>query len=75
MHGFFIDHRLYAKAKAVADPFAYEEYRQQRIREKLDAARAARITVTPALFCAKFFLCMYSILCNKISRALFKYAG
>jgi ribosome biogenesis protein ENP2 len=49
MHGFFIDHRLYAKAKAVADPFAYEEYRQQRIREKLDAARAARITVKKKL--------------------------
>lgn len=29
----------------MADPFAYEEYRHQRIREKLDAERATRISV------------------------------
>ena len=27
MHGFFIDARLYAKAKAIAKPFDYEEYK------------------------------------------------
>eukprot|EP00249_Psilotum_nudum_P016209 c25719_g1_i1 orf=861-2126(+) len=45
MHGFFMDHRLYSKAKSMADPFAYEAYRQRRIQEKLDAERAARITI------------------------------
>ncbi|MCO5576347.1 hypothetical protein L7F22_030156 [Adiantum nelumboides] len=45
MHGFFIDHRLFNKAKSLVDPFAYETYRQQRIKEKLDAERAARITI------------------------------
>ncbi|XP_024523152.1 nucleolar protein 10 [Selaginella moellendorffii] len=45
MHGYFIDHRLYGKAKSIADPFAYEVYRQQRIKEKLDEKRASRITV------------------------------
>lgn len=49
MHGYFIDHRLYAKAKAIANPFAYEEYRQKTIREKLDAERAARISVKKKL--------------------------
>lgn len=49
MHGFFIDHRLYAKAKAMTNPFAYEEYRQKVIREKLDAERAARISVKKKL--------------------------
>ena len=29
----------------MANPFAYEEYRQKTIREKLDAERAARISV------------------------------
>lgn len=29
----------------MANPFAYEEYRQKSIREKLDADRAARISV------------------------------
>jgi hypothetical protein len=28
MHGFFMDARLYAEAKAVAEPFAYEKYRK-----------------------------------------------
>ncbi|KAI5070277.1 hypothetical protein GOP47_0014620 [Adiantum capillus-veneris] len=45
MHGFFIDHRLFNKAKSLADPFAYETYRQKRIQEKLDAERATRITI------------------------------
>lgn len=49
MHGFFIDHRLYVKAKAMANPFAYEEHRQKAIREKLDAERAARISVKKKL--------------------------
>lgn len=37
MHGFFINYRLYNKAKAVNDPFAYERYRKEKIREKLEA--------------------------------------
>ncbi|WRX23240.1 hypothetical protein QQP08_015727 [Theobroma cacao] len=37
MHGFFIDYRLYKKAKALADPFAYETYIEQRKQEKLEA--------------------------------------
>ena len=28
MHGFFVDNRLYGKAKAIAEPFSYEKYRQ-----------------------------------------------
>lgn len=49
MHGFFMDYRLYNKAKAMADPFAYETYRRLRIQEKLDAERAARITIKKKL--------------------------
>ncbi|KAH9318356.1 hypothetical protein KI387_020125, partial [Taxus chinensis] len=45
MHGYFIDYRLYFKAKSMADPFAYEAYRQKRIQEKIEAERAARITI------------------------------
>ncbi|KAF2314635.1 hypothetical protein GH714_028121 [Hevea brasiliensis] len=44
MHGFFIDYRLYKKAKALADPFAYEAYIEQRKREKLEAQLKSRIT-------------------------------
>eukprot|EP00127_Corallochytrium_limacisporum_P006822 Clim_evm37s236 gene=Clim_evmTU37s236 len=45
MHGFFMDMRLYEKAKLVAQPFAYEEYRQKRIQEKLDEERGQRIRI------------------------------
>ncbi|PKI50856.1 hypothetical protein CRG98_028763 [Punica granatum] len=45
MHGFFIDYRLYKKAKALADPFAYDSYVEQRKKEKLEAERASRITI------------------------------
>lgn len=45
MHGFFIDHRLYKRAKALADPFAYDAYIEQRKKEKLEAERASRITI------------------------------
>ena len=29
MHGFFVDNRLYGKAKAIAEPFSYEDYRAE----------------------------------------------
>ncbi|KDP21176.1 hypothetical protein JCGZ_21647 [Jatropha curcas] len=45
MHGFFIDYRLYKKAKAWADPFAYETYMEQQKREKLEAEFGRRITL------------------------------
>lgn len=43
MHGYFMDIRLYKKAKAIADPFAYEEYRKSKIREKIEEARQNRV--------------------------------
>ncbi|KJE95639.1 nucleolar protein 10, variant 1 [Capsaspora owczarzaki ATCC 30864] len=49
MHGFFIDLRLYNRAKAIAEPFAYEEYRKSKIKEKIDAQRANRISVQKRL--------------------------
>lgn len=43
MHGFFIDLRLYEKAKLIANPFAFEEYKQQKVREKIEKERESRI--------------------------------
>ena len=45
MHGFFIDLRLYEKAKSIVNPFAYEEYRENMIREKLEKERESRIVL------------------------------
>ena len=49
MHGFFVDNRLYGKAKAMMDPFAYETYRQQRVQKKLEDERSSRISIVRKL--------------------------
>ncbi|XP_003743643.1 nucleolar protein 10 [Galendromus occidentalis] len=43
MHGYFIDVRLYHKAKQLSQPFAYEEYKKKKIKERLNAMRADRV--------------------------------
>ncbi|XP_043533823.1 nucleolar protein 10 [Chiloscyllium plagiosum] len=45
MHGFFMDIRLYHKVKAMTNPFAYEEYRKEKIRQKIEETRAQRVQV------------------------------
>ncbi|KAI9616402.1 hypothetical protein H4Q26_010794 [Puccinia striiformis f. sp. tritici PST-130] len=43
MHGYFIDLRLYAKAKAIANPFAYVEHRDKMIKERMQKEQESRI--------------------------------
>jgi ribosome biogenesis protein ENP2 len=43
MHGFFVDAKLHAKAVSLSQPFAYEQWRKQRLEEKLAAKTAGRI--------------------------------
>lgn len=43
MHGHFVHNKLWQRAQAAASPFAYEEYRRQKVEATLDAARSARI--------------------------------
>ena len=45
MHGYFIDIRLYHKAISIVEPFAYEKYRRNKIKEKIEEERANRIKV------------------------------
>ncbi|XP_069092032.1 nucleolar protein 10 [Pleurodeles waltl] len=45
MHGFFIDIRLYHKVKAMVNPFAYEDYRREKIRQKIEETRAQRVQI------------------------------
>nr|DBA25774.1 TPA: hypothetical protein GDO54_010123 [Pyxicephalus adspersus] len=45
MHGYFIDIRLYHKVKAMVNPFAYEEYRREKIRQKIEETRAQRVQI------------------------------
>ncbi|BGP16521.1 hypothetical protein JCM10213_001140 [Rhodosporidiobolus nylandii] len=43
MHGYFVDLRLYTKARAIANPFAYAEHRDKLVRDKLAAEQESRI--------------------------------
>lgn len=45
MHGYFIDIRLYHKVKAMVNPFAYEDYRRDKIRQKIEETRAQRVQI------------------------------
>jgi ribosome biogenesis protein ENP2 len=45
MHGYFMDLKAYQKLVSVADPFAYEKYRQEQIANRLKK-KADRIQVT-----------------------------
>jgi ribosome biogenesis protein ENP2 len=48
MHGYFIDVRLFEQAKLIANPFAYEEYRDKKIKEKIEKERESRIRTSAA---------------------------
>lgn len=45
MHGYFLDNRLYKKAKAITDPQSLETMRQKQIEKKLEEERKSRIGV------------------------------
>ncbi|KAJ0181823.1 hypothetical protein K1T71_002545 [Dendrolimus kikuchii] len=45
MHGYFVDVRLYKRAKSIADPFAFEQYKKRKIREKIEQERPSRIKI------------------------------
>ncbi|KAF9578084.1 hypothetical protein BGW38_006321, partial [Lunasporangiospora selenospora] len=49
MHGFFIDLRLYEKAKAIANPFAYTDYKEREAKERLAKEAGSRIRATMKL--------------------------
>ena len=43
MHGYFLKLKLYDAARAISNPFAYEEYREKMVREKMDKMAESRI--------------------------------
>ena len=45
MHGYFVDNKLYQRAKAVANPSLYEDYRKQQARKKQQEKQEKRITL------------------------------
>uniref|UniRef100_A0A336M9U5 CSON011986 protein n=1 Tax=Culicoides sonorensis TaxID=179676 RepID=A0A336M9U5_CULSO len=49
MHGYFIDMRLYNKAKEVVDPFAWERYKKEKVRQQIEATRPSRLKIPDKL--------------------------
>ncbi|KAI8818545.1 WD40-repeat-containing domain protein [Fimicolochytrium jonesii] len=49
MHGFFLDLRLYEKAKAIANPFEFDEYKKRMVQERIQKQRASRISAVQKL--------------------------
>jgi len=48
MHGYFVDIRLYKKAKGLVEPFAFEEYKKKKIQEKIEEDRGNRVVLQVA---------------------------
>ncbi|KAK6854280.1 Small ribosomal subunit biogenesis [Apiospora arundinis] len=46
MHGYFVASKLYDQAKLIANPYAWEEERAKRVKEKVEQERATRIRGT-----------------------------
>ncbi|KAG5319778.1 NOL10 protein, partial [Acromyrmex heyeri] len=45
MHGYFMDIRLYKKARDVMKPFEFEEYKKKRIRDKIKEEAVSRVQI------------------------------
>ncbi|XP_055372174.1 nucleolar protein 10 [Condylostylus longicornis] len=43
MHGYFIDYRLYQKARSIVEPTSYENYKANKVRKELEAQRPSRL--------------------------------
>ena len=49
MHGFFVDMRLYEKARAIANPFEFEEHKKRIVQQRIDEQRQSRISAVKKL--------------------------
>lgn len=49
MHGFFLDLRLYQKAKAIANPFEYEAFKKAQVDTRIQKERQTRISAIKKL--------------------------
>ena len=45
MHGYFVDNKLYQRAKSVANPSLYEDYKKEQARKKQKEKTEKRITL------------------------------
>ena len=50
MHGFFVKMEMYNSLRAVANPFEYEEYRKQLLKDKINKRRMSKIYSSSSSF-------------------------
>ena len=43
MHGYFVNVQLYSRAKQESEPFAFEQFKQKKIKEDMDRERHDRV--------------------------------
>jgi ribosome biogenesis protein ENP2 len=55
MHGYFMDMRLYRKAKSAVQPFEFDDFKKRKIREKLQEERANRVKLNVRLTIYSYF--------------------
>lgn len=58
MHGYFMDIRLYKKARDVMKPFEFEQYKKKKIQQKVEETRGSRVQVLNILL---FYNVIYGI--------------
>lgn len=45
MHGYFIDMRLYRKAKSIVEPLSLTRFKQNKVKETIDQQRSSRVQI------------------------------
>ena len=72
MHGYFMDNRLYGKAKSVSNPFSYEDYKNKKIAVAMEKERQTRIAPKKKLKMPKVNAAYAAKLASGEKRAIFK---
>lgn len=49
MHGYFLDSRLYNKAKSIVAPFSFDQFKKDKIKEKIQSERTNRLKISDIL--------------------------
>lgn len=49
MHGYFVDSRLYNKAKSIVAPFSFDRFKKDKVKEKIQSERTNRLKISDIL--------------------------
>ena len=49
LHGYFVDYRLYSKAKDLIAPFSFDQFKKDKVKEKIQSERTNRLKISDIL--------------------------